>query len=539
MSKSRSFSIYLLKKDFDATNALKDDHRLDDQVEAEGLPEGASLFVLDSPPRPPWWKDYFRIDKILNQASKGALIFLPVDERCFALSFGHVSHNLKDASYEYDFGLRVTLNCVDPNELKSTDSLEPGVGRRQRTQLPVGSDLTLFDFDRDSSILRRLTGKVKTEHKELFKHATGASNLRVSSDVESAKLGALCEALFKLYESEDYKKTFPEIQNIAPVRDPSLIKGLDDKLIAALRTRDDGLNLTVPDLINYEDNVYATFAGAGASLNYDDVFMARYYEYLDEHGVDVNALGVNELRHHSLVLTDEDRSPRERHTVYKSLIFDTAIDGTSFHLCDGNWYKVEKDYVSKIEKYLDPYCVEIALPAYHHDSEGAYNQAVAVADNSIVCLDEKNISPTGQHMIEPCDLYSVLDGHAVFQHVKVSTLSAKLSHLFNQGTNAIEVIRLEEEALGKLQKLIKENVDDAAYATMIAPLADQKHHVMFVIVTHKDKGQKSKNLPLFSRISLMRNMKALQVRGVRAGFGFVDDQNPKMEGTKKKPKKKG
>jgi uncharacterized protein (TIGR04141 family) len=161
MSKTRSFSIYLLKEGFDANNALEEEHELDDEVVADFLPPGASLFVHDRDPHPPWWKDYFGIKKTLSLASKGALIFLPVGKRCFALCFGHVAHNLKDTSYEYDFGLKVTLNCVDPNELKSTDSLEPGVGRRQRTQLPVGSDLTLFDFDRDSSILRRLTGKVR------------------------------------------------------------------------------------------------------------------------------------------------------------------------------------------------------------------------------------------------------------------------------------------------------------------------------------------------------------------------------------------
>jgi uncharacterized protein (TIGR04141 family) len=51
--------------------------------------------------------------------------FLPVDDRCFALSFGHVHHNLKEVSYEYDFGLRVTLNCVDPHELKARTHLNP------------------------------------------------------------------------------------------------------------------------------------------------------------------------------------------------------------------------------------------------------------------------------------------------------------------------------------------------------------------------------------------------------------------------------
>ena len=160
MSKSHSFSIYLLKQGYDSSNTLKEGHKLENRVDASNLPPSASLFVLDNPSGEPWWKWYFGIKKTLIQASKGALIFIPVDGRYFVLSFGHVFHNLHESSYEYDFGLRVTLNSVDPNKLKSTDILEPGAARRQRTQVPVDSDLTYFDFDHDSSILKSLTGKV-------------------------------------------------------------------------------------------------------------------------------------------------------------------------------------------------------------------------------------------------------------------------------------------------------------------------------------------------------------------------------------------
>ena len=34
MARSRSFSIYLLKLGFDATNALKEDHALDDDIKS-------------------------------------------------------------------------------------------------------------------------------------------------------------------------------------------------------------------------------------------------------------------------------------------------------------------------------------------------------------------------------------------------------------------------------------------------------------------------------------------------------------------------
>jgi uncharacterized protein (TIGR04141 family) len=191
-----------------------------------------------------------------------------------------------------------------------------------------------------------------------------------------------------------------------------------------------------------------------------------------------------------------------------------------------------------LEKFLDPLCIDIALPPYQHASEGAYNVAAAQSNNSIICLDQENISPTSQSQVEPCDLYEVKNDYAVFEHVKVSTLSSQLSHLFNQGTNAIELLKLEQESLDKLKALIKQKASAGTEGAMLAPLIAQKHEVTFAIVTHKDKNQKSKNLPLFSRISLMRNMKSLQVMSVRAGFGFIEDRTPKTAGKKKQRKKR-
>ena len=541
MAKSRAFSIYLLKEGYDAANALREHHALDDDIGAQDLPEGATLFVLDSDPRPPWWKSYFNVEKNLTQVNKGALVFLPVGGRCFALSFGHVAHNLIDSSYEYDFGLRVTLNSLDPHKLKSTDTLDPGAAKRQRTQLPIESELTLFDFDRDSTILRSLTGKVRDEHKELFRHATGGSNLRISTDVEADRLAALCEKLLDLYQSEEYKAAFPDIQNIMPVRDPAQIEALNGQLLAAFRARNPDLNLTVPEIINYSDNLYAAFAGAGRSRVYDDVYIGRYYEYVDEHGIDLNALGVEDLRRHALVLTDEDGNSRDRYSIFKSLVFDTTLEdaqGETFHLCEGNWYRIDDTYIARLSAYLDPLCADSDLPPYDHPSEGEYNAAVGAGDAAIACLDTKNISPDGQSAVEPCDLLAVRDGVAAFYHVKVSTLSAQLSHLFNQGVNAIELMRLEPQAVDKLEALIREVLADGDADAMVTLVRDRKCRIVFGLVTRKDPAGRSLNLPLFSRISLMRGMKALQLMDVPGRVIFIADQVVTGEGRKKKRKKK-
>jgi uncharacterized protein (TIGR04141 family) len=122
-------------------------------------------------------------------------------------------------------------------------------------------------------------------------------------------------------------------------------------------------------------------------------------------------------------------------------------------------------------------------------------------------------------------------------HVKRSTLSNQLSHLFNQGANACELIRLEPASLQALSDLISDR----------APGADQQYldelnrsnlMVRFAIITHKDATKKSENLPLFSRISLMRSLRALKAMGVEAKVCYVNDASMPQAGRKKTRKKK-
>lgn len=540
MSKSRPFSIYLLKTGHDASNSLKENHHLKDTVDARSAPERASLFILDSAPTVPWWKHFFGIQQEIKQVSKGALVFLPVRERTFALSFGHVYHKLKDESYEYDFGLRVTLNCVDPNELKSTDTLEPGAARRQRTQVPIGSDLTYFDFDRDSSILKCLTGKVKGQYANLFKHATGSSSLLISTDTAPTGLIDLCGQLLDLYNSDEYRVAFPDIQNIAPVRDPTVIEALNEELLQAFRAKNGNLYLAIPEIVDYQNGPhYASFSGVGPSMVFEDVFIDEYYSYLESNAADLNSVGYEDLKCHGLNLKNENDELLKHFSILNCLIFDAASDTEqSYHLSDGKWYRVENSYLEKLKASLDPLCIEAPLRPFAHESEGKYNEAVAEEDGSFICLDMTNISPRGETQIEPCDLYSVDGRLGIFYHIKVSTLSPQLSHLFNQGTNSIELLKLEPESVQRLRALIDARASDQTRDGFLAPIEREAFGVCFGIVTHKDKAARSENLPLFSRISLMRNAKALQLMGTACRLSFIEDQSEKKTGIKKERKKR-
>jgi uncharacterized protein (TIGR04141 family) len=453
--KSRPFSIYLLRDGFNADNSLIDDHGLD-AAQGERLPEGATFYILDADRKRPWWRSYFGIEEDIWQEFKGALLFLPVGERCFAICFGQVHHNLKDVAYEYDFGLRATLNMLDPKELRSADMVEPGPARRKRTQVPISTELTYLDFDANSEIIKSLTGKVRPEFEDLFKNATGSASLKISLKIEPEELLDRCKLFLDLYESDDYKVNFPNIENITPVRNPTDIAPLDEYLLASIKTKDGATTLTIPDIVDYKDNTCCMFGGGeGPSQIYPDISIEQFYEYIGEEALaDLTLESLK--RNYRLVLTDTEGVHDKSYGLYRSLIFDVELpdEDAIYHLCEGAWYKVEKSFATRLKTYLDAKCEPSDLSPYDHDvmrkgkrvySEESYNEAMAAAHAGLLCLDQTDISPSGSTAIEPCDIYtanadpSARSGQrGVFYHIKISTRSSHLSHLFNQGVNSVE-----------------------------------------------------------------------------------------------------
>lgn len=290
MAKSRNFSVYLLKRGFNADNALKDENNLTRLTEDEtNIPEGGVMYFGQSPIRQPWWKEYWGINQDLKQSSAGAIVFLPVNDRRFAITFGSSYHNLKEKSYEYDFGIRTTLNSLDPEKIKSTDLLIPETAKRQRIQIPNATNLTYFDFNKDESIVKKLTGAVKEEYADLIRNATGSSNLRFATACEPNELLDLCSRLLEIYTRRDYEETFPDLQNITPIKDPDLITALEAKLFDEYQACSPSLTLAIPEIIDYATNFKVRYRGASRiSEEYDDVFIGNYRNYLTERGVEID-----------------------------------------------------------------------------------------------------------------------------------------------------------------------------------------------------------------------------------------------------------
>ena len=522
MAKTRTFSVYLLKEGVTINEAMKEDHglsRLDNN--SYSLYEyNMTIYLSEARPTPPWWKNYLGIERDLSQRQEGALVFIPCNiestTRIFVLTFGMTYHKLQEGSYEYDFGLRATLNAIDSSKIKATETVQPDNAKRQRMQSPTADTLSFFDFNRDQSIIKTLAGKVKSEYNEWFKSATGVNSLRITSSVEVEQLPQLCRQLYDIYSKENYRQIFPDLFNIAPVKDPSVKQDLERALIDSYNGENhENLIITIPEML---DPLWNTFRYT---------YQRNYSPELSEHSVfSLKELlpiadSMAQFKKAKLQVLDEEQHVIKSYPLEECFVFDCIHNTMHYHFCDGSWYCVDERYIQRIEQTIEQgirQAEDYGLPFYQHQNEREYNMAVHEYNPSYICLDRSSIAPVGQTQIEPCDLLRLNNEGLQLFHIKLGTRSATLSHLFNQAAVSVDLLLSENESRDKLKQLLEGREESSA--------VDRKNFsIVYGIVTHRNIDDGVKLLPLFSKISLYRVAKSLEIKRIKWSIVFIQKQN--------------
>ena len=520
-TKTNIFSLYLLKQDFDEKNSLKVNHNLK-QTDADNLPENATFYLANSESKAPWWKEYWGVKEDLEQILQSAIVFIPVKGRCFVATFGSAYHKLKGEAIEYNFGLITSLNALDSEKIKSADVASPENAMQYRTQSPVMENWTYFDVVQNDSIVKKLQGHSLEKYQHLFKNVSGSDSFRCGSQRSASEIKALCGELLNLFESNEYKEKFPNILNVLPVKDPNIIGRLDSELVNGFNQNNDNLVFSIPEIIgmnilNYRYKVNRR----PESEIYSDISIIDFKNYLNKNGLGDRILP-EVLKKYRVEMLDEDDEIKNSYQIYRCMIFDSSLESKHYHLFDGQWFEVEKDYLKSLKKELDPHFVTYpSLLNCSYKDEGKYNENMAISVPDFFCLDTKNISTSGKDKIEPCDLIIYKEDKAHMIHIKVSTRSSSLSHLFKQGVNSLHVLKSVPESKDKLKQMILEIRDDSK---LLKAIDENKYHIIYGIVTSKDPSQLSDALPIFSRISLMSALRDIKIAGIECSIVLIKDE---------------
>jgi uncharacterized protein (TIGR04141 family) len=522
--KIQPLRMYLLKSTIVAIkDALRPNIKVDEYA-LKNLPGIKGRFYLRPTVRSKAdWADFVQsgvnstLPKIESTANAGVL-FLEIDSRIVALVFGTGRYLLKDSAYETDFGLRSTLNAIDPTTLDQIDVNWFGeIVVQKRIQVSRKTNLAAFEIDVNRERFRSITGKAKNA--KLGGRISGSEGgFGVHARVDFNELAKQCRQCIAAYKSKEYQKTFPRYDDFSIVTDATKLADLDQELVAKLTSgKTAGVHMSPPEIISYDDFSGYSFTEKGET--HEEMLLADY----SASKKDFKGIKLQNLKSHRVYLRRvNDPAPLDRWSAYRCLICEISDGPDIYVLWDGKWYKIAKKFADKVRMEIDSIpAAKTCLPA----KTGIKLEAEFLLDCSkkqadLALMDKQNVfcDNAGSEM-EVCDLFSV---SRQFIHVKRRAHGASgLSHLFAQGRNSAEAFLKDESfragAKAKLQAISKKFADEIPTKR---PTPGQ-FEIVYVVMG-KQRNNFVKELPFFSQLTLKLAVEDLRTMGFNVSYTFVE-----------------
>lgn len=493
---------------------------------------------------PPKWAEFLQLTQAersaLRQNSTFGLVFVPRDQRWFAVSFGLGHVKLDPDACEQDFGLKVVLNAVDPKKLRSADLRTPDVNTvSRRSQTSRRSEQGAFEIDAERDIVRGLMGEPKET--EFGSKVSGGDALTLRRKAHLAQLPDICAQALTLYGKEDYKEAFGWVDQIRHVRDQSTLTTLWAALAAALNEalstgEVDDLHLAYPVIYDPDKAGWVRFKGYRDRVIFPDLELVHYIDGLK--GAGIVAYDPDMLTSHSVQECDENgASMGGAWKIAECAVFETEIEGRRYVLSGGRWYEIADDLAKEVTDFFAA-VEKTALPdAQAGDNEETYNDRQSKNAPDMVCLDRKLLKPTGAaSAIEVCDFFEKTKR---FIHIKDKTSSSRLSHLFSQGAVSAVVFKRDQALRKALVDLVSAQPNGALFAPLLPQTGEDvvagDFTVVFGVLVNGAGGKEPK-LPFFSLVSFRQA--ARQIRdelGFKLQFAWV--KKPSAGAGKKATKK--
>lgn len=513
----RDLKIFLLKED------IKNDPiaLFDSEVEKIDIPDIGTLYYKPSFFSKAKWLDLFgkqipseKEKDFMNSSSRAALV-IPVSGRIFVLCFGYGRYLLRDSICDQRFGIKTTLNLIEPNSLRSIDKTTLGsVPLHSREQLSRSGSARDFGINFDEDIVRAVTGKSKDVN--LGTMVSGSDVLAVSVKCELGDLHNLLKSYLEFSKKTDYKKEFSWIDKVHELVDKAIIERLNDALVGKIRANDvDDLWLAVPSIIDWSGVGGFKYTDKDTEALRDDLDLNDFLSTVRDRSL----VDIDYLRHRKVrFFRSENEAIPVEWPVFRCLYSEIDLDGQKYILTDQNWYEISKDFVDEVEKSCSviPVC-GISFPDYLVATHGAtgsnegelgYNKEIVNAGNGSRTLCDRNlITMRGLTSIEFCDVYT---NAKQLIHVKRYGGSSSLSHLFQQGVVSAELFAEEPRFREEANKLLP-----AAERVAVSTINQRLYEVAFLVVNKSDKKFK---LPFFSKVTLQGAARRLRAYGYKVSL---------------------
>lgn len=517
-------TIKLIKASIPADSIIKKDRTIHPEV-IDGV--GTFYYKISRTTKPEWIDDFFlgRLQcsvSIKVASAAGTLIVTRAyngTNRTFAITFGAGRYILQDNVTEERFGLRIALNAIQYDSLRSIDFNKmdgiPSIVRNQVSRLTGIED---FYINTQVNLLKSITGKLPNDKQiEIGTSMTGADSLTISSDMTVNNVLNKLDQLYTLYQSEEYRQHFGWVDNISAIGDNVLIGELDRALFEKINSREnDSIWLALPSIVDWAGIAYLKYSGRNAN-KHDDVDIGSALAELFEGREEVKAI---DFKNAQVKAFDDNDCRIKEWTLYKCLYGELVRDGHQYILNDGCWYLVDQNYYTQVETVYQsigpsdvnfiPWTPRVENGTQKYELEKKYNERLADSDGRFCNMDRGLVYPKGnQDKIEFCDVYGT-GGQII--HVKRKGGSELIGHLLNQGLVSATLL-LTDEFRNKLNAKLHESDRDAwTVPQQRADFIAGNYSVIYGIMS--DAEGNDLKLPFFSKVVLR------EVVGTLNSYGY-------------------
>lgn len=521
-----SVSVYLLKKSKTA--------EAQEQIQAvasavysliDEIPGGAFI-VLPADAEAPRWLDPISelfapgADPELEGQSPGAILWVPRGDKTFVFTFGYGHSKVKGEWLEPEFGKIVALSIVTQGQVREVRAEQVFARRHIASErAPRASAVREFGFEANRDLVTAVEGVPEPAYWPAFgTKVRGGVSFKFDLDV--AKLGETLDRIIERFDSNDYRRRWPQANNLVPVRDDEKVLQLDALLDGLLTgpNPDALISLAAPGERSGDEAYPQHFVigrnSKGAATSPYLMFASWRRHVHDKE----NQLGVNAAKETAVHLLNEDNKEINTCTMYHCIGAEVDLGGVTHVLSSGNWYAADRDFIENTMRKLAMLgAPAVALAAWNTiDNEGPYNEAAAAADPDLWLFDKELVSyGGGASRFEYCDIMHLPTKTLYF--VKHPVGSAGVSHLCEQVRRTAELFfdmdpsyrrKLAEKVIGV----------GRGWSTDWLNERQKPHEWDLCLVL---MGKQVDALPFFAKCGIAWLLGELQRRGFKVSFQAV------------------
>jgi uncharacterized protein (TIGR04141 family) len=508
-AKVQPLTIYFARQGVERAKLLDSDnafqHHLSLKINEEIT---ADLYIQPSNRKRPSWVSFFEghvdLEMFGKNSSTGAALLITVGAKHFAITFGRGSSLLSSTGWEDRFGLKVALNCIGDEKVRSLEkhSLDQLL-RHTREQASRDAAPGEFGLDIEQDLLREVTGTPASA--EYGKRISGGEALHIAVPLNLRELPGFLDTLRERFTDTTYRKQFAWVDHISELSNAPLEEELNALLAQKIGAGDrNNIWMAVPIYVPWEKVKGFRFPSTKINAEYEDIHLDHFVAAMGG----ASSITADILTSRNVICLNHDDREMYKWSAFRCLYAEMDHQGGSFLLSGAKWYRVDPSFVGETNTAFEQIPnYESQFPDFNEKSEGAYLSRLVESDPlRFALMDQQNIPYGGGHSkVEFCDLLS--SENELF-HVKRYGQASALSHLFAQGLVSGELFLTDEE----FRKEVNARLPASHQFQSSAAPERGKYRVVFGIISDRPGALR---VPFFSRLNMKHAARRLGAYGYR------------------------